>query len=89
MSDNGGKVFKRTKTKSNAPLRGGKTELFEGGTRVVGYIQGPGIPKNVSFDGMMHMVDWLPTLMSAAGENSARGLDGLSIWNSIVRGTFK
>ena len=67
MSDNGGRNYAEEGIHPNLPLRGGKTELYEGGTRVLGYIQGPGIRKAAEYGGMMHMVDWLPTLLSLAG----------------------
>ena len=67
MSDNGGRNYAEEGIHPNLPLRGGKTELYEGGTRVLGYIQGPGMRRAAEYGGMMHMVDWLPTLLSLAG----------------------
>ena len=67
MSDNGGRNYAAEGIQPNLPLRGGKTELYEGGTRVLGYIQGPGMRRGAEYGGMMHMVDWLPTLLSLAG----------------------
>ena len=48
------------------------------GTRVVGAIRGPGIPKGgkETFE-KHHATDWLPTLVSmAAGEVRWKGLNG-------------
>ena len=67
MSDNGGRNYAAEGIQPNLPLRGGKTELYEGGTRVLGYIQGPDMRRGAEYGGMMHMVDWLPTLLSLAG----------------------
>jgi arylsulfatase A-like enzyme len=70
-SDNGGPTNGNEGTwSSNFPLRGGKNTIWEGGTRVVGAIRGPGIPKGgkETFE-KFHATDWLPTLVSmAAGE---------------------
>ena len=79
-------MYSKAKLSPNHPLRGGKLDLYEGGTRVVGYIQGPGIQKNVEFDGLMHMVDWLPTLVQMAGGGTNNELDGLSMMNVLQKG---
>lgn len=52
---------------SNWPLRGVKNTLWEGGVRGAGLIWSPNLerPKRVAKQ-MMHMVDWLPTLLHAA-----------------------
>lgn len=36
----------------------------------------------------MHAVDWLPTLLSAVGQNDAnvKELDGISHWNALSKG---
>ena len=66
-SDNGGPTNNNEGTwSSNFPLRGGKNTLWEGGTRVVGAVRGPGIPKGAVTYEKMHATDWLPTLVSMA-----------------------
>ena len=49
----------------NYPLRGGKMTVFEGGTRVRGFINGKSLKPYV-YDGMFHAVDWMPTILHAA-----------------------
>ena len=39
--------------------------VFEGGTRVRGFINGKDINPFV-YDGMFHAVDWMPTILHAA-----------------------
>jgi arylsulfatase B len=62
-SDNGAPVYQ---SGSNYPLRGSKATVFEGGTRVRAFINAPGVIPFVN-KGMFHAVDWLPTLLNAAG----------------------
>ena len=62
-SDNGGERYSDT-----WPFSGKKTELLEGGLRIPAIIRWPGhiAPGRVSDQVMMSM-DWLPTLLAAAG----------------------
>jgi len=71
-SDNGGPTNGDEGTNSNNfPLRGGKNTIWEGGTRVVGAISGPGIPKSgATLFEKMHASDWLPTLVTMAAGKS-------------------
>ncbi|GFR57423.1 arylsulfatase B, partial [Elysia marginata] len=53
---------------NNYPLRGGKISIWEGGTRVPAFIYGKGVKKAKNrYDGLMHAVDWFPTIVEAAG----------------------
>ena len=83
MSDNGGKNFPGIKP--NLPLKGGKAALYEGGTRVPGFVRGGGVAAGSKYGGLMHMVDWVPTLVRIAGGTVPQDLDGLdqfeAIWN--------
>ena len=76
-SDNGGE----TNVTSNAPLRGGKSQLYEGGIRVPLVIKWPRtIPNASTCMTMTQNIDFLPTLAEAAGitEMVERPLDGVS-----------
>jgi len=99
VSDNGGPTHLDEGTwSSNFPLRGGKNTLWEGGTRVVGLIRGPGVPMGAVSHAPIHASDWLPTLVSMAtggrdfrdfsppGEPPYQEGDGLDVWSSIASG---
>ena len=78
LSDNGGvdTMF------DNAPLRAGKGSVYEGGIRVPCIVRWPGVvkPGTVS-ETPLHVVDWYPTLVEAAGARTPAGhlLDGVSL----------
>jgi len=99
QSDNGGprsaKVTGEVSTEGmtipadNGPYRGGKGNLYEGGTRVIAAMNWPGrIPSGAVVDGPVHVVDMYPTLAALAGAHpdSAKPLDGIDIWSSIAEG---
>ena len=44
---------------SNSPLRGEKTTVWEGGTRVPAVIRAPGLQPGLSQQ-LFHITDWLP-----------------------------
>ncbi|CAG0923783.1 unnamed protein product, partial [Notodromas monacha] len=73
---------------SNWPLRGVKNTRWEGGVKGVGFIWSPLLKVHgVRSDKMMHIVDWLPTLLSAAGVKRSdlpQDLDGISMWESFL-----
>ncbi len=69
-SDNGGERFSDT-----WPFTGIKTELLEGGLRVPALICWPDrIPAGGISEQVMISMDWLPTLLDAAGTGARRGL---------------
>ena len=77
-SDNGGE----TNVTSNAPLRGGKSQLYEGGIRVPLVIRWPArIGKGQVTDIPTINTDFYPTLRAAAGiqDQSGQVLDGVSM----------
>ena len=62
-SDNGGERFSDT-----WPFTGKKTELLEGGLRIPAVIRWPArIPAGTVSDQVMIHMDWIPTLLAAAG----------------------
>lgn len=67
-SDNGGNMYDEidgTTPTSNAPLRGGKATMFEGGTRVPCVIVWPGITTSGSTsDAIIQSEDYYPTLLA-------------------------
>jgi len=73
---------------SNAPLRAGKGTLHEGGIRVPCLVRWPGViaPGRVEST-PVHVTDWLPTLLAAAGAQApaAHPLDGVDL-GSLLRG---
>lgn len=53
---------------SNAPFRGHKRTLWEGGIRVPAVVRWPGkVPAGKKSDAIIHMMDVFPTLLAAAG----------------------
>ncbi|MBF0199046.1 MAG: sulfatase-like hydrolase/transferase [Planctomycetes bacterium] len=81
LSDNGGKVKKKP-TANNGPLRGGKSNPWEGGIRVPFAVQWKGvIPPNTIYDKPVSSLDIFGTIaeLSGAPENRGRPLDGVNI----------
>ena len=87
-SDNGG-LTSKGKIASNAPLRGGKGSLYEGGVRVPACVTWPGhIPAGAVIKEPLHIVDWYPTLLKLAGASldQKQPLDGHDIWPTLTQG---
>ncbi len=71
---------------NNQPLRGWKGDLYEGGIRVPAFVNWPGhIPAERVFEKPTHTVDWLPTLIRAAGGNPAgeSAAEGIDLWAAL------
>lgn len=98
-SDNGGttnamfagQMADLSKTKlpcDNGSYRDGKGTLFEGGCRVAACANWPGHIKAQTVDGIIHAVDFYPTLAALAGASTAKSkpLDGVNVWNTIAEG---
>jgi len=84
-SDNGGL---ESHGADNGPLRGGKTELYEGGVRVPAVAVWPGrLPKGAVVESPIHVTDWYPTLLRVAGARTEQPLpiDGRDV-RSILMG---
>jgi arylsulfatase A-like enzyme len=90
FSDNGAtRIFGRGGG-DNAPLRGGKAEVYEGGIRVVSMLRWPArVAPNGKLEQMMTVMDVLPTLASAAGiePGGDKPLDGIDMLPAIVSGS--
>ena len=84
-ADNGGLPLA---SGNNYPLRGAKSTIFEGGTRAAAFVYGKDVEKAGStYEGLMHAVDWHPTILDLAGVNSSRNdMDGVSQWEAIRLG---
>jgi arylsulfatase A-like enzyme len=76
FSDNGG--FEQLQ--DQAPFRGGKAMVFEGGIRVPLAIKWPGVIKpGSSSDDLVISDDFFPTFADILGDKIPEGLDGISI----------
>lgn len=81
-SDNGGERFSDT-----WPFSGKKTELLEGGLRVPCIASWPArIPKGAVSEQVCMSMDWMPTLLEAAGvsPDPAYPLDGVSLLPTLA-----
>jgi arylsulfatase A-like enzyme len=78
LSDNGGPT--RVNTSSNAPLRGVKATVWEGGIRVPYLVQWRGtIKPNTVIDHAVSSLDIVPTVVAAAGGGETKGVDGVDL----------
>ena len=91
--DNGGPAGQLSSGHSgnNWPLRGGKTNLFEGGVRVAAFVGGGFVPaavRGTTLEGYVHACDWYHTFINLAGgdptdNHAAEGLpptDSYDMW---------
>lgn len=69
---------------SNLPLRGLKSTPWEGAARAVAVVWHPTISHRVS-NAIIHVTDWLPTLITAAGGKPPNKIDGLDQWATITK----
>jgi arylsulfatase B len=72
----------------NGELRGGKGQLYEGGTRVPAFANWPGHIQPGEVKEVLHVVDMLPTLANLAGGSTEKSkpLDGHDVWGAIAQG---
>ncbi|MGB0257197.1 MAG: sulfatase [Coraliomargarita sp.] len=77
-SDNGGAEY--TNSTDNAPFKGGKATMYEGGVRVplVYYLPGK-YEGGLWCDSVVSMYDHLPTLTAITGNQTPAGLDGIDL----------
>ncbi len=73
---------------SNAPLRGGKGSLYEGGVRVAAFANWPTKLKPRVVAEPIHMVDVMPTLLTLAGGKGSADhpFDGKDLWPTLAEG---
>ncbi len=92
FSDNGGNMYNtidETSPTSNAPLRGGKATVYEGGVRVPCIISWPGITKaNTISEQVIQSCDFYPTILELLGlpAQPQQKFDGISIKNALTGG---
>jgi arylsulfatase A-like enzyme len=69
----------------NAPLRGGKGTVLEGGTRVPSFLFWNSRFTGRTLDAMVAVQDVTPTLLAASGAlPKSAGFDGRSVWNTLL-----
>jgi len=89
FSDNGGNMYNevdKTTPTSNAPLRGGKATLYEGGTRVPCVVSWPAVTQPGSrSDTLIQSSDFYPTILQLLGlkPQEKQIFDGISIVGAL------
>ena len=99
-SDNGGKLgdmeVRGAFRGSNAPFRGYKFQMLEGGVRVVALLAGGALPATAppKFEGMMHVADWFATFAALAGiddpsdpgavQHGLPDIDSINMWPALT-----
>jgi arylsulfatase A-like enzyme len=82
-----GRYAPHTTLGNNEPLRGWKTDLYEGGIRVPAFANWPGVlPAGVVLRAPLHITDWAPTLIALGGGKVRPEwkLDGANIWELLT-----
>eukprot|EP01035_Chromulina_nebulosa_P018932 gene18932-24739_t len=78
---------------NSVPFRGHKFSQNRGGISAHAFIHSALIPdssKGTVYDGLMHVTDWLPTIMNLAtegewsGSYSGNDIDGVDMWDAII-----
>jgi len=96
-SDNGGNYGNMGEHKvevmgNNYPLRGAKYSGFDGGHRVPAFVTGGLVPddrRGKTIEGLVHLADWMPTLLGLAGvemkaDKDMPQVDGVDIWPMLT-----
>ncbi len=95
FSDNGGMIHRfdgGVVVTSNAPLRSGKSSIYEGGVREPMIVDWPGVTKPGSVsDEIVQSVDFYPTLLEIVGlePRKAQTFDGMSIVPALRGGELE
>lgn len=93
-SDNGGNMYNEVEGErptSNAPLRGGKATMYEGGTRVPCAVAWPGITAaGARSAAIIQSEDFYPTFLEGLGLPAAPGqrFDGVSLMPALKGGAL-
>lgn len=78
-TDNGGGPWN-----SNLPLKGSKETVYEGGIRGAAFVTSPLLNwSGYRYSGLMHIVDWFPTLLGIAGIPAPEDIDGVDQWSAL------
>ncbi|QDT71030.1 arylsulfatase B [Lacipirellula limnantheis] len=87
-AESGGVALGDQPPASNAPFRGGKGSLHEGGVRVPAFFNWPGKLAARIVDEPLHMVDVMPTLLTLAGAEGSpdHPFDGSDVWKTLAAG---
>jgi arylsulfatase A-like enzyme len=67
---------------TNAPLRGWKTQLYEGGVKVPGFVHSPLLPavaRGTIHHGLFHVADWLPTIVTEKPFSFSKPADSFAV----------
>ncbi|MCL4137019.1 UNVERIFIED_CONTAM: hypothetical protein GTU68_063855 [Idotea baltica] len=71
---------------NNWPLRGNKSTLWEGGTRGAAFIHSPLLSNSGrTSNNLIHVTDWMATIVSLAGGILPPGTDSIDQWEAIAR----
>ncbi|QZT37566.1 sulfatase [Halosquirtibacter xylanolyticus] len=81
FSDNGGAKYAK-----NAPLRGGKSSVYEGGHRVPCIVSWKGKLKQIELDQTLMTMDIYPTITNLAGIENDHFIDGQDIMGVLSDG---
>lgn len=70
----------------NEPLRGRKSQVYEGGVRTPAFVHWPAVLKPRKVETPLHVVDWMPTLCRLVGWTAKADLkwDGVDVWDLLA-----
>ena len=58
--------------------------VYEGGVRGAALLLSPLLAvRGHRYPGLLHLTDWLPTLLARAGVPAPAGLDGYDVWDAV------